>query len=213
MFDLDRTLTRVRSLESSFIPYLFRKGAIGPPQIFAAAKFFLRTFPGDASEAIQGNKMYLSGCRCSKIERLAEEFINTSAGTLLFPEALRLLRWHNERNHVTILVTGSLEILVKPLVSRLQLPFHQVHSTRLRTSGRRFTGEIEGAHYRGTAKRLLARELAETLDISLQDSYCYADSRSDLPMLSLFGNPVVVNPDRVLARKACQNSWQTLTFV
>jgi len=212
LFDLDRTLTRVRSLESAFLPYLVRKGAIGAPQFLAAAVFLLRYLPRDAGAAIQGNKQYLKGCRASEIEQLAEEFIGSAGDELLFPESSGLLWGHRDRQHVTILITGSLDLLVTPLVRRLRLPFDHVFSTRLKTTEGRFTGEIAGVHYRGEAKRSLALELSSTIGISLQQSYCYADSRSDLPLLSLFGHPVAVNPDRVLAREACRNAWQTLTF-
>lgn len=210
LFDLDGTLTRVRSLESSFIVFLMKKRIIGFPQIVHTAGFFLRTCWNDTSVSLKRNKMYLKGISSSEIETLAGDFVTSRGKELLHPEGVRLLFEHTDQGHITILVTGSLEILVEPLVRNLGLPFERIFSTKLRTSGGFLTGEIDGKHYHGESKRRLAMDLTAQLGISLKDSYCYADSKSDIPLLSLFGNPIAVNPDRHLARTAVRNDWKTL---
>ena len=44
--------------------------------------------------------------------------------------------------------------------------------------------------------------------IDLAASYAYSDSYTDVPMLEAVGHPVVVNPDRVLARLARERDWE-----
>lgn len=212
LFDLDGTLTRVRSLESSFIAFLLKKRRIRFPQVVHTAGFFLRTCWNAPSDSLKRNKMYLRGIPATEIETLAGDFISSRGKELLHPEGVRLLLEHMDKGHVTILVTGSLELLVEPLVRELGLPFERTFSTKLRTSCGLLTGEIDGIHYHGESKRRLATDLASQLGFSLEVSYCYADSRSDIPLLSLFGNPVAVNPDRYLARTATRKNWKTVTF-
>jgi hypothetical protein len=48
--------------------------------------------------------------------------------------------------------------------------------------------------------------------IELQGSYAYSDSTTDIPMLSVVGNPVAVNPDRELRRHAEEHKWQIRDF-
>ena len=48
--------------------------------------------------------------------------------------------------------------------------------------------------------------------IDLGSSWAYSDSASDLPMLDLVGNPVVVNPDPELAKIARDRGWQVMRF-
>jgi hypothetical protein len=48
--------------------------------------------------------------------------------------------------------------------------------------------------------------------IDLDASYAYSDSITDLPMLEVVGHPVVVNPDRELARIAKEREWTVLQF-
>lgn len=74
------------------------------------------------------------------------------------------------------------------------------------------TGELVGDPLHGKAKRRAARALAKDRGISLKRSYAYSDSVNDLPLLTLVGNPVVVNPDKQLKRYADAAGWQILRF-
>jgi hypothetical protein len=55
--------------------------------------------------------------------------------------------------------------------------------------------------------------MAEAEDIDLSASYAYSDSITDVPMLETVGHPVVVNPDRDLARAAIEREWEVRRFV
>jgi phosphoserine phosphatase len=49
-------------------------------------------------------------------------------------------------------------------------------------------------------------------DISVEDTWYYADSISDLPVLAVTGHPICVNPDKKLRRQAIRNGWKILDF-
>ena len=57
------------------------------------------------------------------------------------------------------------------------------------------TGRILPPVMASATKAKWMREYAEREDINLSESYAYSDSISDLPMLSIVGHPVAVNPD------------------
>jgi hypothetical protein len=65
----------------------------------------------------------------------------------------------------------------------------------------------------GPHKADLVRAIAACDDIDLAASFAYSDSATDLPLLEAVGHPVVVNPDRVLARVARQREWPARQFV
>jgi phosphoserine phosphatase len=48
--------------------------------------------------------------------------------------------------------------------------------------------------------------------IDLSKSYAYADSHSDLAMLSVVGRPVAVSPDIALMRAAALHQWTTVEW-
>ena len=64
----------------------------------------------------------------------------------------------------------------------------------------------------GPYKAVAMERLAEEHGFLLSESYAYSDSYTDLPMLEAVGHPVVVNPDRVLAKLAKERGWQIKSF-
>ena len=74
------------------------------------------------------------------------------------------------------------------------------------------TGELIGEPLHGKAKRQAAKKLAKERGISLKRSWAYSDSYNDLPLLSLVGHPVAVNPDKILTRHAEAAGWEIFRF-
>ena len=64
----------------------------------------------------------------------------------------------------------------------------------------------------GSNKAVAMRDIAEREGIDLTESWAYSDSATDLPMLEAVGHPVVVNPDRELARVAREQNWEVRKF-
>ena len=74
----------------------------------------------------------------------------------------------------------------------------------------RYTGRPAGPFNYREGKVLAMRELAEREAISLEASYAYSDSESDLPMLRAVRHAVVVNPDAALRRIAREEGWEVI---
>jgi phosphoserine phosphatase len=72
------------------------------------------------------------------------------------------------------------------------------------------TGRIIPPVMASATKAQWIREYAERENINLSDSFSYSDSISDLPMLSIVGHPVAVNPDMRLKQTAIQHDWPVL---
>src|SRR5204862_7105485 len=75
-----------------------------------------------------------------------------------------------------------------------------------------YTGEIDGPFVYGEGKAMALREFAAAQSISLDASWAYSDSVSDLPMLEAVGHPVAVNPDAELLEIAHREGWEILRF-
>ena len=71
-----------------------------------------------------------------------------------------------------------------------------------------FTGELTTVPLIGEEKAKAMRNYAEQHEISLEESYAYSDSQSDLPMLECVGNPAVVNPGKALREEALASGWE-----
>jgi len=76
----------------------------------------------------------------------------------------------------------------------------------------RFTGELVEPYCYGEGKIYWAERFASENGISLDDSYFYTDSYTDLPMLEKVGRPMIVNPDALLQAEAEKRGWPIVRF-
>ena len=70
------------------------------------------------------------------------------------------------------------------------------------------SGRLAAPPPAGEARSALLERYAAANGIALAESFAYADSLSDLPMLEIAGTPVAVNPDARLSSIARQRGWR-----
>jgi HAD superfamily hydrolase (TIGR01490 family) len=76
----------------------------------------------------------------------------------------------------------------------------------------RYTGRLVGEMMHGEAKAEAVRALAEREGLELDRCTAYSDSANDLPMLTLCGSAVAVNPDTELRAVAKSRGWTVRDF-
>jgi phosphoserine phosphatase len=75
-----------------------------------------------------------------------------------------------------------------------------------------YTGRLVGEMMHGEAKAEAVRALADREGLDLERCTAYSDSSNDLPMLTLVGTAVAVNPDTELRAVARSRDWQVHDF-
>ncbi len=143
----------------------------------------------------------------ASIEQLDEDAIELMSALILtksFPAAIRRVREHRALGHRTLLITGALDLVVKPLLPL----FDDVVSAHLGVAADgRYTGELVEVPPTGEARAQVMADYAAQEGLELSESVAYADSSSDLPMLEAVGFPVAVNPEVRLATIARKRGW------
>jgi fatty acyl-CoA reductase len=139
------------------------------------------------------------------MKRLGREALNAVTLRRIYPEGMRRIREHKRAGHRVLLLTGALDVVVEPLAELLDV---EVDCARLLTIDGRLTGDLDMPPPAGEARGTLLEEYAAKNGIVLAESFAYADSLSDLPMMELVGTPVVVNPDARLSQVAGQRGWR-----
>ncbi len=76
----------------------------------------------------------------------------------------------------------------------------------------RATGYLATSPLVGESRAAWLRHYASLHGVDLAKSFAYADSHSDLPMLSSVGNPVAVSPDISLMRAAQRSQWSIVEW-
>ena len=140
------------------------------------------------------------------MKRLGREALDAVTLRRIYPEGMRRIREHKRAGHRVLLLTGALDVVVEPLAELLEV---EVDCAHLLVDDGRLTGDLQSPPPAGEARGALLEEYAAGNGVVLADSFAYADSLSDLPMLELVGTPVVVNPDTRLSQVAGQRGWRT----
>jgi phosphoserine phosphatase len=117
---------------------------------------------------------------------------------------------HRSEGRRIYIVSSSPEEVVRPLSQHFGASGVIATRAEIDDDGR-YTGQLAFYAY-GPQKAEAIEELAGRLGIDLDASYAYSDSITDLPMLSVVGHPVAVNPDRELRREAEERGWQVRDF-
>ncbi|GEM_PF-225762 len=129
---------------------------------------------------------------------------------LLRESVIARLRQHQAEGCRTAIVSGTWTDLLRVLADDLGMDY--AVGSDLDSAGGRYTGSLtHGVNYGRRKLEGLERLLrAESLTPDWQASYCYADGGGDIPLLSLFGHPTAVAPDRRLAAHAAAHGWSLL---
>lgn len=208
VFDLDGTLLPGTSAERLLVPYLVRRGFVGARQL---ARFVGRalSFPlRGRAEALRRNKRYLVGLAVEGVDALVEDFVAEVLAPRLSPAVVGRLGALRGSGHAVCLLTGAPGPIARALGRRLGAV--GALGTELEVREGRYTGRIRGTHPFGEGKLVGLDELVRVHGLDLRRSFAFADHASDAALLSRFGHPVAVNPDRALRRVADARGWPTM---
>jgi len=207
-FDLDGTLASTTVVES----YLWMRLSGAPAArvsgelagLLRAAPGWLRAERVDRGRLVREVYAGYAGADPDALARLVDEEVGSLLLSRASATALRRVREHRAAGHHTVLLTGSLDLLVRPLAPL----FDEVVAARLEVGpGGRCTGNLTEPPLVAEARGAWVRFAARRLGADLAASWAYGDSLSDLPMLEAVGNPVAVNPDLSLGRLARRRRW------
>jgi HAD superfamily hydrolase (TIGR01490 family) len=213
-FDVDNTLVR-GSTSILFGKVAFAGGALRRRDIWRFAYeqvMFVRR--GEKNSTMAGFKdRALSITKGHSIDELLDlmpKVYREEIKPRLWPGTVRAVKEHLALGHEVWLITAAPQELGQLIADDLGAT--GALGTIVGHKDGVLTGELVGDPLHGQAKRKAARKLAKERNISLKRSFAYSDSVNDLPLLTLVGNPIVVNPDKALKRYADAAGWDILRF-
>jgi HAD superfamily hydrolase (TIGR01490 family) len=153
---------------------------------------------------------FVAGREVAEIVRLGEEIYDELMADRIWAGTRALAQDHLDHGRRVWLVTAT-PIELASLISR-RLGLTGALGTVSEVEDGLYTGKLVGEPLHGPAKAEAIRALAEREGLDLAKCYAYSDSTNDLPMLSLVGHPVAVNPDPDLRSVAREKNWQIRDF-
>jgi HAD superfamily hydrolase (TIGR01490 family) len=213
-FDLDKTLMQGSSA-FQFARAVRAAGLINRRQLagdaIANLKFRLRGASDEETAKLKDRiAASVGGRRVRDFERLGLPVL-LRVLPRIYPQMLEIAYAHQDAGRDVWIITAANEELAWVLAQVLVFDGGIGSHFSDQVDGL-YTGRSEGPFVYGEQKATEIRRLAAEHGYDLSQSYAYSDSASDVPMLSVVGHAVVVNPDRALVEVAKARGWQTLTL-
>ncbi|WP_239455503.1 HAD family hydrolase [Nocardioides gilvus] len=210
-FDVDNTVMQGASIYH-FAKGLYQRDFFSTRDLLGAAwkQFYFRYAgvedPEHIADARNSALSFIKGHTVTELEELGEEIFDEAMAHRIWPGTRALAQMHLDAGQRVWLVTAAPIEIASTIARRLGLT-GAMGTVAERVDGV-YTGALVGDMLHGPAKAEAILALAEREGLDLSRCSAYSDSANDLPMLSLVGDPVAINPDNELRAHARANGWQ-----
>src|SRR5680860_16582 len=210
-FDVDNTLLQGASL-FHLARGLHRREFLTTRDILRAARdqTYFRVMgvedPDAVAHARATTLLFIAGHRVEELESLGEEIFEEAMAHRIWPGTRALAQLHLDQGQRVWLVTAA-PIEIANIIAR-RLGLTGAMGTVSEHEDGVYTGRLVGDMLHGPAKGEAVRAIAEREGLDLSRCSAYSDSYNDLPMLTMVGDPCVINPDAKLREHARANGWR-----
>ena len=153
---------------------------------------------------------FVAGRPTAELVELGEDIYDELMADRIWSGTRALAQMHLEAGQRVWLVTATPVELATIIARRLGLT--GALGTVAETDHGVYTGRLVGDILHGSAKAHAVRALAVAEGLDLRRCTAYSDSANDVPMLSVVGTAVAVNPDTDLRETARARGWQIRDF-
>jgi HAD superfamily hydrolase (TIGR01490 family) len=153
---------------------------------------------------------FIAGKSVAEIVALGEEIYDEEMSDRIWSGTLALAQGHLDAGQRVWLVTATPVELATIIARRLHLT--GALGTVAESDEGIYTGHLVGEVLHGEAKAHAVLALAEREGLELAKCSAYSDSINDMPLLSLVGHAVAVNPDSALRAEAKARGWEIRDF-
>jgi HAD superfamily hydrolase (TIGR01490 family) len=150
------------------------------------------------------------GLSQDRLRYFSEELFEEVLKPAIYDGTPELIAQSKKIGQRQVVLTGALDFTIEHLMDYLGIEDYKAN--RLEFVNGYATGRVLPPVMASATKAKWIREFAEREGINLSESFAYSDSISDLPMLSIVGHPVAVNPDFRLKQTALQHDWAILNL-
>ncbi|AKE38246.1 HAD-superfamily subfamily IB hydrolase, TIGR01490 [Corynebacterium camporealensis] len=148
---------------------------------------------------------FIKGRSEAELIELCEEIVDEKMSRKAYSGTTQLAEMHLAAGQQVWLVTATPVQLAQVLARRFG--FTGALGTVAEVEDGKFTGRLLGDILHGPGKMHAVAALATIEGLDLQRCTAYSDSANDVPMLSMVGTAVAINPDGKLRRIAQRRGW------
>lgn len=205
-FDLDNTLLKINS-GKAFIRRAYKNGLLSHGKLIYAYGLALLyklnlISPLAIIEKLNG---WLAETPVDDIELLSNEIVEKDLIPAIRPEIVQEISMHREQGADLVILSSVIASICIQLARYLKM--HSVICSEMEVVNQHYNGQPLGRFCFRDEKLARMNRYLHIKEYTCEDSYYYADSIDDLPVLQSVGHPVCVNPDKRLEKIARKNNW------
>ena len=213
LFDLDHTLIPGDS-DYEWGQFLVRRGIVDPVEYKRRNDVFYAQYNDGTLDILAFLEFAFTPLRShprARLDAWHREFMAEVVAPLIRPEALALVRAHQDAGDLCAIVTATNSFVTRPIAQAFGIG-HLV-ATEPETDGGEFTGRVSGVPCFKEGKITRTEAWLESLGKRLEDFGCssfYSDSANDIPLLERVTRPVAANPSERLRAHAHAHGWDII---
>lgn len=213
LFDLDHTLLPLDS-DYEWGEFTIRIGWNDPVEFARRNAEFYAHYQAGTLDVHDYVRFAIDAVRQRGPEAAAQahaQFMREVILPAIRPEALQLVRQHQQAGDTVLIVTATNEFVTRPIAQALGVPELLAMQLARDESGW-YTGEIAGTPTMREGKVLRMEQWLAERQLAWRDveSTFYSDSMNDVPLLEKVDHPVATNPDARLRALAQERGWRIL---
>jgi len=211
IFDVDHTLVD-GSTGLCFARYMASRRLIPLPHLAVAAWWTLGHRIGfvNIDTMTHGAASAFKNMTHDEIWEHAHAAYRSRVRSRIYGRAREIVALYHAHGIPSLALSGTGDLMAKCVADDLGIGDYI--GNRLEMVNGRATGRPLEPYSYGEGKVVLLREFLRARDLDLADCAAFADSQSDLPVLSAVGYPHAVNPDRKLLQVATERQWPIFRF-
>ena len=209
IFDLDDTLL-CGDCERYWSNFMINKGLLKEDDHFAK----INQFDEDYRNGVLNFDLYssyiqepLKGNSQDEVTSFLKEFI-PSVINELSDDLTRKLILESRSADKVLIASGSHDFLVKGFADYFEI--ESSIGTPVEIKNNIFTGNLSGEPTFKYGKVSAVKSWCSENHLKISDSIFYSDSINDLPMFEVCGEPIAVNPDKLLKEIAIKRSYEII---
>ena len=209
IFDLDDTLL-CGDCERYWSNFMINKGLLKEDDHFAK----INQFDEDYRKGVLNFDLYssyiqepLKGNSQDEVTSFLKEFI-PSVINELSDDLTRKLILESRSADKVLIASGSHDFLVKGFADYFEI--ESSIGTPVEIKNNIFTGNLSGEPTFKYGKVSAVKSWCSENNLKISDSIFYSDSINDLPMFEVCGEPIAVNPDKLLKEIAIKRSYEII---
>jgi HAD superfamily hydrolase (TIGR01490 family) len=205
-FDLDHTILNINSGEP-FLHRAHKNGILSDRRLIQAYYLSLlyKIHAADPWAIIEKLNGWLAKATVKDVDALCDEIVAKDLIPAIRPGMISEINLHKVQGADLVILSSVISSVGIRMARHLEM--HSVICSEMEVKDQIYTGRSIGRFCFRDEKLRRMNQYLQRNNYTCEDSYYYADSIEDLPVLQAVGHPVCVFPDRQLKKIARERNW------